>query len=195
MSAGGSADEAVTAMDDATVEPVVPDPAQIEEAYRRGLEEGRAQGREEVRRQLAADLALVAELSRQWHRLVSQALQHAEVTIVRLAYEIAKKIIRQEIQANPDLIQFVVREAVRRISNASRAVISLNPADLERLEGESELFRELRESVEHITLRGDESISPGGCTVDTDVGFVDATLESQLEEIERSLFGESADAA
>jgi flagellar assembly protein FliH len=168
---------------------------ELDAAYQRGLTEGRELGYKEAKEQLAEEFAVAADLVRQWRQKVDEALQQAEIPVVRLAFEIAKKVIHSEIRQNPDMIHYVVREAVRRISHASHAEISLHPADLERLEADPELLRELRERVDQLTFRADEAIRRGGCVVETNVGLVDATLESQLNEIEKSLFGDLADAA
>jgi len=173
---------------------VTPDPAELDAAYQRGLAEGIQKGRQEARHDLEREFSLVAELARQWREKIDETMQQAEVTVLRLAFEIAKKVIHSEIRLNADMIHYVVREAVKRISHASEAVVHVNPADLERLESDANLIREMRDRVDRVTFKADETVTPGGCIVETNVGLVDATLESQLEEIEKNLFGDFVDA-
>jgi flagellar biosynthesis/type III secretory pathway protein FliH len=51
-----------------------------------------------------------------------------------------------------------------------------------------EAFKQLRDAV-HVDVVADESLAPGGCVVRTDRTEVDATLETQIAVMVRTILG------
>lgn len=116
-----------------------------------------------------------------------QWLSHWETSAVRLATSIAEKILRQKIQANPELMLDITREALRLAAGSSQIQLKVNPQDLEVL---SEKLSEMTHSVSalgEVQITPDPQISRGGCFVQTRHGFIDARLETQLERITSEL--------
>lgn len=107
---------------------------------------------------------------------------NCEKEILHLALAIAKKITSAEISKhNREITERIVSEAVHKVKGKKIAKISLNAKDLEgftlkKITG----IREVNGECEIIT---DNDISPGGCTVVTECGSVDARIETRWDEI------------
>jgi flagellar assembly protein FliH len=117
--------------------------------------------------------------------LRAEVALRAERDLIRLAVEIAKKIIHREVTVDGEIALTLARVALSRVHNRAVATVRLHPDDhayistrVARLEGHGSL-----------ELVADASIGRGGCLVQAEMGDVDARIEQQFAEIERSFFG------
>lgn len=163
--------------------------AAYDEAFARGLEEGRAQGHQEG---LAAGQAEAGEQAQRIQKVFNslaaplEELDEAvEQQLVQLAFTLAQQIIRREIQTQPGEVVPVVREAVALLPLSSRDVkVHLHPEDA----------RFLRENLGPQEdgawkIIEDGSISRGGCRVVTPTSMIDATLERRLAALASEVLG------
>lgn len=162
-----------------------------EKAREEGHEEGYSRGREEGLKAEEGRLLPVAEAMtktlKELSGLREKVLKESEGEAFELALLIARKVLRRELELRPDSVLGVVRAALSRASGWGQVKVRLNPEDLSFIgEKRAELLAEL-EGVEGLSLVEDESISRGGCYLETNYGEVDARLERQVEEIERAL--------
>jgi flagellar assembly protein FliH len=121
-----------------------------------------------------------------------EALASCERDLVELAFQIAEKVVRQRVAADPDATVGVLEHALRKAFVRDGLTVLCNPADLERLSGASELLQTRVGSLTGLSLIGDRRISQGGVVVRTDAGDIDATIESQLERLRDLMFDERA---
>ena len=111
--------------------------------------------------------------------------QKAEPELVKLATGVARKIVSTELTSQPDTIVQMVRQALTGVRQARRVVIQVPPPHVENLRAQaSEL--DLSSTCE-IQVMADASLAPGGCRIETELGLVDARLETQLSIIEQAL--------
>lgn len=114
--------------------------------------------------------------------------------VVELAVLIAERIVRREIELDPEVALRASRELLQRAAAGSQVVVRLAPADLalaqERLGGLAEAS-----GLDGVRLRVDPALSPGGCVVETDAGSLDARVETQLERIREALLPALEEAA
>jgi len=132
-----------------------------DDGYRAGLAEARA-GNE----RLAALLADVPVSIARMEREMAQ-------TLLKLAIDLARQVVRESIAVRPELIVPVISEALSGIARtAEPGAIHVNPADLPIVE------ERLGDALEHAGWKafGDERIERGGCLVDFASGQVDATI-------------------
>lgn len=155
------------------------------------VEEARLEGYQQGLQEVKPVADLLEKLARELKEARHQLLESAELTVVRLAYEIAKKILHREVAESSDVIVYVVREALRRIADHDKIVLRVHPEDARVLREATELQRELFQTFASVDIREDEDVSKGGCLVETSTGLIDATLETQLAEVEAALFGDS----
>jgi type III secretion protein L len=176
--------------------------ARVLEAARREAQEilaGAAQAREEavesgLRQGFEQGAGQWAEALRIARARVAEAAQHARPEIVRLALRVAEKILRQRIEAHPDAMVSMVDEALRVFlaQNHSRMILRVHPADEGVLAARRQRWLERNPAIGDLVIVPDDSVGRGGCRLETEAGTVDATLETQLEVIERHLLGEGS---
>jgi flagellar assembly protein FliH len=161
-------------------------------AREQGFEVGYNEGIARAEAVVIERLAMAEQLVDQVREARGQALASCERDLVELAFQIAEKVVRQRVAADPDATVGILEHALRKAFVRDGLTVLCNPADLERLSGASELLQTRVGSLTGLSLIGDRRISQGGVIVRTDAGDIDATIESQLERLRDLLFDERA---
>jgi flagellar assembly protein FliH len=152
-------------------------------AAARGYADGLARGQAEVAAAVAAAGALAAELE----RLAPRDAARAAVAISRLALVVAERILGRAVVVDPALLVEVIERAAAAINGSPTARVILHPTARPIVEA----AWIARYGTAHLGKRwlfeADPSLSPGGCRLVYEHGFVDASLETQIEELRRAV--------
>jgi flagellar assembly protein FliH len=164
-----------------------PDTGQLEKAaYEDGFRQGEIAGMEIAERKAEAAMKRYAESIIEIGKLKPALYAQVEREVVKLAVEVAKKIVHREIQVDRDIIQTLVRVALTHVAEKSAVTIHLSPADYNYL---LEHRAELAQSEgRDISLLADQSIEQGGCLIETECGDIDARVEEKFREVEHIFF-------
>lgn len=130
----------------------------------------------ELRQQLTETIAAVSGLRQ-------EVMAQTENDMVRLALEIARKIIGREVAIDREIAITLARVALGRINNRTAAAVHLSPEDFVYVSNHQQKL----EFYGALELIEDRSIQPGGCLVRTNAGDIDARIEAQFEEISNGL--------
>ncbi|MBI4224119.1 MAG: hypothetical protein HY609_04240 [Deltaproteobacteria bacterium] len=144
---------------------------ELEAAKKRGFLEGRQEGLEA----LTQELLKIRELKEEFYA-------GAEPHIMKLVLEIAEKVIGETAQKQTEAMKAIVSQALEK-ALGDRIVVRLHPDDYIRLKDLEPKFREKLERTKHLHFKEDEVIQKGGCIVESEVGTIDAQLETQLKAI------------
>jgi flagellar assembly protein FliH len=158
-------------------------------AYGNGFAQGEKAGREIAEKKVDAVMRRYAESILELGNTRTLLYAQIEKEVVRLAVEVAKKIVHREIYLDKDIIQTLVRVALGHVSEKSPVTIHLNPVDYGYLLEERANLSQ--SEGRDVTLLADNSIERGGCLVKTDCGDVDARIEEKFKEVEQAFFGVS----
>ena len=158
-----------------------------QEGYAAGCKDGAAQTEAERDRAIAA---VQAEASERAAGAAAQAVdlrrrlrQQMEADLVRLAVAVARRIVRRELSVDPEALMGIVKSAVEKIAARELLAIRVAPADAARV---SARLRELH-LPERVEVIADSSLAWGAVVFDTARGQHDASVETQIEEIDRGL--------
>jgi len=162
----------------------------IAEAYAKGFSdgvaEGVASGAEENEAYQAALMQRSDELLESLGGLNERLRTEAETSVIALALEISARIMKREVElASPVLGQ--IREALKRILGVEKVKIKINKADEELVRSHKNELHQTADSVKEFVLDVDDKITEGGCILESELGNVDARLETQLRQIESAL--------
>jgi len=153
------------------------------QARQAGFREGQAAARQQYEAELNQALARVAEAIGRLQQERQKVHREAERDLVRLAVAIARKILRREILVDPDAIVGIAKAALEKVELRELVRVRVHPADVAALEG---WLRRVG-VPERVELLGDPSLERGAVLVETTRGELDASVETQLQEIERGL--------
>ncbi len=159
-----------------------------EEAYRNGFSEGEKagielgieEGKKEVKFTLDSFKKGLEELSMQRREIYEKS----EGELLELVMAVAMRVIHKEISLSPDVILSVIRAAMKNVLSQDKITIRVNPADLDIAVAAKPDFKDLVDDINNISFKGDESISCGGCIIETEHRTIDARIEQQIKEIE-----------
>jgi flagellar biosynthesis/type III secretory pathway protein FliH len=165
------------------------DLAQLEKnAFEDGYRKGEKAGKEIAEKKIDEIMKRYAEAIFEVGKLKPSLYTQVEREVVKLAIEVAKKIVHREIQADRDIIQTLVRVALSHVAEKSAVTVHINPIDHSYL---MEQRVELSQTEgRDITLLADKSIERGGCLIKTECGDIDARIEEKFREVEHAFFQE-----
>lgn len=156
------------------------------QGYSEGRETGYKQGREAG---FLEGKAVAEDEARKLYGLVEQLEQaltklDAEIAeeLVSLAVELARKILQYTLAVEPEAVVSVIRTVLQTMPQ-TRAQIHLNPDDVAL--AKRYLGEELNQA-EHVLVE-DETVSYGGCRVETPGAQIDATMETRWRRTIESL--------
>lgn len=149
------------------------------EAYQQGLEEGM--------RQAAAQWdAALQRLARSLEEIAGckpRLRMEVEREVVELALAVARRILRRELHVDPEAVLGLVKAAMEKASLREITQVRVHPAHAELVRAHLERIG----APEALEVRADASLEPGAVVLETARGLIDASIETQLEEIGRGL--------
>ncbi|HEY5672407.1 MAG TPA: flagellar assembly protein FliH [Malonomonas sp.] len=163
--------------------PAVNLPKLLEEAKARGRQEGLALAEERFESTTRALAGALEEVS----RLRESLAQNGSQDMLRLVMAVAEQIVRRSVEINPQVVLTVIETALQASVRADSYRLSISPEDLEVVKAQKPLFLASISGLKNLSIDVDASISRGGCRVDSELGDVDATIETQLDSIRQAL--------
>lgn len=138
------------------------------------------QGREVAEAALAKELLRMAEaLDRELATLRDGAIE--------VALQAARRVIGQELTERPELVREIVTALLARVRRARSVTVRVHPDDQATLGPELAALRERSGLDGTLRFEVDAGLTRGGCVVHSDVGSLDARIETQLAALERAL--------
>ncbi|HEX8250057.1 MAG TPA: type III secretion system stator protein SctL [Pyrinomonadaceae bacterium] len=116
--------------------------------------------------------------------------RETERDLLRLAVRLAEKIIGREIKIDKKTLTEMVAAALQNARQQEKLTVRVNPSDLSLIEEEREKFLPSGRA-RFIDFVADPRVASGGCLIESEVGTIDARLETQLRVLERALLAQS----
>lgn len=160
-------------------EPAIDLEAVRKEAYTKGKKEGRLEAEKELHTAAQALAGALEKVS----RLRESLLSRSKEDMVRLVMGVVKRVIQTEVMEKEDIITRTIARALKAAVQYDEYYIHIHPDDLRVVTEKEPLFLASMKGLENIQFIVDENISRGGCLAESKAGDVDATMETQLDEI------------
>jgi flagellar assembly protein FliH len=152
-------------------------PARERQARLAGFEEGHAAAAAEWQPALERAARSAVEIA----GLRSRLRREAEEEVVRLSIAIARRILRREMNTDQDALLGLVKAALERIELRETHRLRVRPED-------APLMRALLDRIgspHRVEVVADAALERGAAIFETERGNLDASVSTQLEEIER----------
>jgi len=155
----------------------------LDQARREGFAAGVAAGRREAEEQTRPAMDGLARNLAELARLRDTLREEATHDLVRLAVSIAARVLHREVSLDPDALTGLVKTAFLKVQSREVQRVRMHPG-LESL---------VKKSLEHcgsplnLVLTADPTLKPGEVFLETSQGILDASVDTQLREIERGL--------
>ncbi len=156
---------------------------QMGEAFERGRKEGRAEGERAMMTQLDPVISRLSKTIAEVASSGSGLRRQAEEDVVKLSVAIARRILNRELSIDPDAIMGLVKSALGKIEAREIHRVLANPEDAPRITRALDSLS----LVEKIKVSADSALERGAVLFETSRGVLDASVGTQLDEIERGL--------
>jgi flagellar assembly protein FliH len=153
----------------------------VQQARDAAFQEGARKGREEASAELKPVLERLGRSAADLSNLRDRVRRQAETDLVKLALAIAKRVLHRELAIDPDAMQGIVRTALDRLQNREVDRLRVHPSHV----GPVRSCLEAAGRAPALEVTGDASLNCGDAIFETSLGELDASVESQLREIER----------
>jgi flagellar assembly protein FliH len=161
--------------------------AEIEQKERDAYDAGRREGETAARLKSESEVKNVIErLSATIIEVAGArevAIRRAESDIVKLSIEIARRILHRELALDTSALDALIRAALDKLRSQEVSRVRVHPGQEGLIRGC--LQRLGRDTT--IEVVSDRSQLPGGAVFETSRGSLDASVDTQLREIERGL--------
>jgi flagellar assembly protein FliH len=153
------------------------------EAHAAGLREGEAAGRQRAAAELQPVIDRLARSMEEIGGLRARLRAEAEADLIQLSLAIARRVLRRELAIDPEALHGLVLGALEKLSGQEISRVRVHPAHAALV---TESLRQNSTSAK-VEVIADPSRQLGAVIFETQRGNLDASVESQLQEIERGL--------
>lgn len=153
------------------------------EAFERGRREGRIEGERTAMAQLDPVIQRLTRTIAEVAAAGAALRREAERDVVKLSVAIARRILHRELSLDPEAILGLVKVALERIDANEVHRLRVHPDHAPRITAELGALS----LVQKIEVVPDSTLEPGAALFETQRGTMDASLSTQLSEIERGL--------
>lgn len=158
-----------------------------DEGYQHGFDTGLSSGTEEALHRYQDHINHAASIVKQTQSDWERRIEQSEPYLVDLAIEIAKKVIQRELLTDKQTILQIVKETLKLSSELKEVTLAVHPDDYPLIRSRIDELKLLISSQANLVILPDYSIASGGCIIRSSLGTLDARVDTQLEEIKRSL--------
>lgn len=131
----------------------------------------------EGRRAAAVDVAkLMASVTEAIDRVRLRLAEDA----ARVVLDFARTVLESELSVRPDAIVSLVRATLADAARCRRVAIIMHPKDLEPVRAASDALQASLPLAESIEFRDDDAVPRFSCRIDTDMGWIDGSLQEHL---------------
>lgn len=155
----------------------------LEQARREGFSAGVAVGRRETEDHIRPAIDGLARNLAELARLRDVIREEAIPELVRLAVSIAARVIHREVSLDPEALTGLVKTAFLKLQSREIQRVRMHP----RLESLVRKSLEQGGAPQNLVLMADASLNGGEILFETSQGILDASVDTQLREIERGL--------
>lgn len=159
-----------------------------EAGHEEGVALGREAGIEQIRAELQELLATVRGVLEEAARVAAAAAERHEEEIVQLALAVAARLSRRPDVLGPETVRQVLQEVLPRAAGTEEITIRLHSEDLEALQALAPGLVDRLNGGARVAWIPDDSITRGGCLIETDRGRLDARVETRFQRLAESLW-------
>lgn len=151
----------------------------LEALQKQAYEEARIEGRKAGLADIQAKAAQMQKVIRFLEAPLDNLDEEVESQLTELALTVARVLLKQECATDPALVQKMIHQSLEFLPVHSRQLrVRLNPADIALLK-----LAEVDVDNQSWACVPDNSVSQGGCMVESDQSHIDATLETRVQQV------------
>ncbi len=157
--------------------------AREQRAFSSGFAKGEAAGRAQEAARIEGAAARLAESAAELSHLRRRFRRDAEEDCVKLAVAIARRVLRRELAIDPEALLGIVKASLTKLEGREVERLRVHPDDAALVKR----FLDEAAGRAPIHVYADPALERGACIFETSRGDLDASIETQLAEIQCGL--------
>lgn len=127
------------------------------------------------------DINLVKDAITEFFNAKQEVYESIAPDILEISLDIAKKIIKKEMNENPEILLENIKDILKGLSKEeTKIILKVNPIQVAMLKQEIPEAMSTAGLEAKVIIIPDETVMEGGCMITTTNGVIDATIETQL---------------
>lgn len=156
-------------------------PQLLREAAQRARQESEQLAQTRLEQEVQPWLMRMAQTIEDLTHTKRRFIEDTEEQVVRLSVAIARRILYREIQVDPEALLGLLRAAVGKSELREVHKILLHPLDVQALTP----FLQRMDLPPRVEIVSDNTLERGAVIVESSTGLLDASVSTQLDEVER----------
>ncbi len=158
-----------------------------QKAYQQGFQDGLKQSEQKYFDQFNKSFMILKKIVDRFHAEMTNIYETEEHEMLSLILTIARKVTDMEIEMNPEIVLTMLKKGLNQINDNRSIKIQVNRQDWELVKANMETIRMQVDLPDDVEIVPTPKVEQGGCVIETENGSVDATIETQFQEIRRKL--------
>lgn len=150
-------------------------------AYQQGFEEGQAAARRHFAAEVEAMQGKLARAIEELTGLRARSRRESEQDVVALALAVARRILHRELTVAPEALLGLVKAALDKMESREIHRVRVARSDAA---GVRQFFERMG-PPQRVEVMADPALEPGSVRIESAAGTLDASVDTQLDEIER----------
>ena len=155
--------------------------SEVRQARERAFQEGQKAGRETAAAEVQPVIERLVRACSDVATLRARIRRETESDIVTLTVAIARRVLRRELSVDPEAIHGIVKAALEKVQTKEICLVRVHPDHVAQVRS----FLEKSGLGAGLEISPDPALQLGGLILETKRGNLDASVETQLKEIER----------
>ena len=155
-----------------------------QEGFQVGFEQGKNESLEQYS-QLINEANLIIDAAKKDYQLT---VEKSEETILQLAVYVAGKIMKQQLEHNPESFIPIVKEAISNIKDQRELSIFLHPDNYEYVLTQKNELERILDSKANLSIYVNEALEKDSCLIEHPFGKIDASIHTQLSKMHQVLY-------
>jgi flagellar assembly protein FliH len=154
----------------------------IEQGYKEGYAKGLSESENKINQQSK-------ELGRAINELFTtkdKMLGDAKPILLKLAIKISEEIVQKELKSDEKACISMLDAALSRITDKDNVTIRVHTKDLAIVNKHKDKILDKMPDIRNLQIQEDKKLSMGGCVIETNLGYIDSSIKTQLESIDRA---------
>lgn len=162
----------------------------IENGYAEGFQKGYDEGLAQAKQEIIDRVWGIDTLASSCFSVKKEIINSAEQEMLELSTAIAEKIIRHELKVKPELMQGIIKGAIKQLKDREEIKIIVNPSLTQNIYESVEELKEELKGLKSVKILEDRTIPRDGAIVESPESRIDARIETQLREIVKNIMEE-----
>ncbi|WP_158555936.1 flagellar assembly protein FliH [Peribacillus glennii] len=162
-------------------------PQMVQEAREQGFNEGLETGRKKGYEEWAETLEYAKQIVSASKNDYQSHIEESERTILELGIKVAERIIGNKMQDSGEVYLSLVKQAIKEARDYLDVEIHVHPDHYEYILSQKEELMSIFPKDAGLYIYPDQELPAKGCIIESAHGRIDASVDSQLDEIKQKL--------